>query len=119
MRRAATAACGEVLYRPLAIPHLTAAVAANTCASMRLYITTMTIHTKALPDTYSKMESWRELQACHCLQVEVSPLQKTLHFVLSTTLPSLALNNSSGSLRRTSHPLLLNSGPYERSLTET
>ena len=106
MRRAATAA-------------LTAADAANTCASMRLYITTTTFHTKALPDTYSKMELWRELQACHCLQVEVSPLQKTLHFVLSTTLPSPALKNSYGSLRRTSHPLLLNSGPYERSLTET
>ena len=42
---------------------MTAAVAANTCASMRLYITTMTVHTKALPDTYSKMELWRELLA--------------------------------------------------------
>ena len=38
MRRAATAA-------------LTAADAANTCASICLYITTMTVHTKAIPDT--------------------------------------------------------------------
>ena len=99
---------------------MTAAVAANTCASMRLYITTMTVHTKALPDTYSKMELWRELLAkvTSSLAMAKATPNKSERLLRHSNEPKDA-KDESGSLRRTSHPLLLNSGPYERSLTET